>query len=195
MREIRWTDESEEHIWTRHRVTTVEVEQVVNGQDRAEETGRDTTKVFGQTDAGRYLAVLLVDAVEWARLRGHGSGHDAERAPHLPAEKREITLMDRKTMLELREHFDTTDQSDAIENGELITEAPDPDPMITTSLRLPKSLLDWVREQAAAEGVKPTALVRTWIEERHATPTDVVPEQVRRLIHDEVQAAVREALG
>ncbi len=41
-----------------------------------------------------------------------------------------------------------------------------PDPMITTSLRLPKSLLDWVREQAAAEHTKPTALIRRWIEQR-----------------------------
>ncbi len=38
--------------------------------------------------------------------------------------------------------------------------------MITTSLRLPKSLLDWVREQAAAEHTKPTALIRRWIEQR-----------------------------
>jgi len=44
----------------------------------------------------------------------------------------------------------------------------DVDPMVTTSLRLPKSLLDRVREQAAAEHVKPTALVRRWVEQRHA---------------------------
>jgi hypothetical protein len=42
----------------------------------------------------------------------------------------------------------------------------DSDPMITTSLRLPKSLLDWIREQAENEDVKPTALIRRWIEQR-----------------------------
>lgn len=40
------------------------------------------------------------------------------------------------------------------------------DPMVTTSLRLPKSLLDWVRERAAAEHVRPSALIRQWIEQR-----------------------------
>ena len=38
--------------------------------------------------------------------------------------------------------------------------------MVVTSLRLPKSLLDWVRQQAEAERVKPTALIRRWIEDR-----------------------------
>jgi hypothetical protein len=42
----------------------------------------------------------------------------------------------------------------------------DSDPMITTSLRLPKSLLDWVRDQAEDEDLKPTALIRRWIEQR-----------------------------
>jgi hypothetical protein len=40
------------------------------------------------------------------------------------------------------------------------------DPMVTTCLRLPKSLLDWVREQAAAQHVRPTGLIRQWIEQR-----------------------------
>lgn len=38
--------------------------------------------------------------------------------------------------------------------------------MIVTLVRLPKSLLDWVREQATAEQIKPTALIRRWIEDR-----------------------------
>jgi len=40
------------------------------------------------------------------------------------------------------------------------------DPMITTSVRLPKSLLDWVRHRAAAQHVRPSALIRQWIEQR-----------------------------
>ena len=41
----------------------------------------------------------------------------------------------------------------------------DADPMITTSVRLPKSLLDWVRHRAAAEHVRPSVLIRQWIEQ------------------------------
>ena len=50
-------------------------------------------------------------------------------------------------------------------------DSPDPDqedandPMITTSLRLPKSVLDRVRLLAARDGVKPTALIRRWTEQ------------------------------
>ena len=36
----------------------------------------------------------------------------------------------------------------------------DADPMITTSVRLPKSLLDWIRQRAAARTVRPSALIR-----------------------------------
>ena len=48
---------------------------------------------------------------------------------------------------------------------------PDPDqedandPMITTSLRLPQSVLDRVRVLAARHGMKPTALIRRWTEQ------------------------------
>lgn len=41
----------------------------------------------------------------------------------------------------------------------------DADPMITTSVRLPKSLLDWVRHRAAAQHVRPSVLIRQWIEQ------------------------------
>jgi len=45
----------------------------------------------------------------------------------------------------------------------------DGDPMITTSVRLPKSLLDWVRHQAAAQHVRPSVLIRQWIEQHRDT--------------------------
>jgi hypothetical protein len=60
-----WTDESEHHIWTRHRVTPAEVEEVVNTRPRLVEPGRDDTEcVFGTTDAGRYLVVVLTEALD-----------------------------------------------------------------------------------------------------------------------------------
>ena len=42
----------------------------------------------------------------------------------------------------------------------------DADPMITTSVRLPKSLLDWVRHRAATQHVRPSVLIRQWIEQQ-----------------------------
>jgi hypothetical protein len=48
------------------------------------------------------------------------------------------------------------------------------DPMVTTSLRLSKSVLGWVRQQAESERIRPTALIRRGIEEqRHGQTTDV----------------------
>ncbi len=70
----------------------------------------------------------------------------------------------------LRDHFDTTDLVDAIDSATWETEV-DSDPMIVTSVRLPKSLLDWVREQAAVEQLKPTGLIRRWIEDRRRAST------------------------
>jgi hypothetical protein len=68
----------------------------------------------------------------------------------------------------LREHYattDLTDLTDAIDSATWDTEV-DSDPMVVTSVRMPRSLLEWVREQAAIDQVKPTALIRRWIEDR-----------------------------
>lgn len=71
-------------------------------------------------------------------------------------------------MSELREHFDATDLSGDIDAATWDTDVDD-DPMIVTSLRLPKSLLDWVRARAEAERTKPTALIRRWVEDQRST--------------------------
>lgn len=69
-------------------------------------------------------------------------------------------------LAELREHYDTTSTADEMTGAGHWESDVDPDPMVTTSLRLPRSLLDWVRARAAVEKTKPTALVRRWIEEQ-----------------------------
>lgn len=56
----------------------------------------------------------------------------------------------------------------------------DADPMVSTSLRLPKSLLDWVRAEADKSHVKHTALIRAWIEEKR-TNTETLTQRVARL--------------
>jgi hypothetical protein len=89
-------------------------------------------------------------------------------------------MMNRQDLLRLREEFDSTDQSDAIERGTVETDV-DPDPMVTTSIRLPKSLLDWVRNQAEAERIKSTALVRRWIEEKRDGGDQSMAARLERL--------------
>ncbi|MFD4429245.1 hypothetical protein [Nocardia sp. NPDC058497] len=63
MLEIHWTDESEAHI-AAHGVTPSEVEQATL-RPRYLQPGRDeTTLLFGRTTAGRYLFVVLAEAVD-----------------------------------------------------------------------------------------------------------------------------------
>jgi hypothetical protein len=54
----------------------------------------------------------------------------------------------------------------------------DTDPMVTTSVRLPKSLLDWVRQRAAAQHVRPSVLIRQWIEQRRDDDNDTAGEDL-----------------
>ena len=69
---------------------------------------------------------------------------------------------------EIADYAEHHDFAAEMEQGtwEADTEA---DPMITTSVRLPKSLLDWVRQRAAAQHVRPSVLIRQWIEQRRDT--------------------------
>lgn len=66
---------------------------------------------------------------------------------------------------EIAEYAQNHDFSAEMEQG-VWEDDTETDPMVTTSLRLPKSLLDWVRERAAAQHVRPSVLIRQWIEQR-----------------------------
>jgi hypothetical protein len=62
-RELVWSQWSEDHI-AEHNVLPDEVEQVVNSRPRFTAKGRDeTTIVYGRTDAGRYLLVVLAEGL------------------------------------------------------------------------------------------------------------------------------------
>lgn len=62
--EVRWTEESEAHI-ARHDVTPGEVEEAIYLRPTYEAPGREeTTIVFGQTAAGRYLLVVVSEAID-----------------------------------------------------------------------------------------------------------------------------------
>jgi len=102
-----------------------------------------------------------------------------------------MTKMDK-----IREHYDNHDTSEdlasAFEAGTVVEEGDTADdPMITTSLRLPRSVLQAVRQRAAAEGIKPTALMRRIIETSVRPPlsrseTDPVAE-----LHHVIESATR----
>jgi hypothetical protein len=64
VREIRWTDNSEDHI-AAHDVTPDEVEQVIYTRPRLVLKGLEgTAYVFGTTDGGRYLLVVLTESID-----------------------------------------------------------------------------------------------------------------------------------
>jgi hypothetical protein len=54
-------------------------------------------------------------------------------------------------------------------------EEPEPvaEPMVTYALRLPQPVLDQLRAVADSRGVKVTALMREWLEERLARESDL----------------------
>jgi uncharacterized DUF497 family protein len=59
IQEIVITQLQEEHIWTKHHVTPEEVEEVCFSQPVVLRGRDESYAVFGQTEAGRYLVVLL----------------------------------------------------------------------------------------------------------------------------------------
>ncbi len=62
--EIRWTEESEEHI-ARHGIEPAEVEEAAFARPRLTAPGREGTRlVFGTTSAGRHLLVELAEALD-----------------------------------------------------------------------------------------------------------------------------------
>jgi hypothetical protein len=62
--EIMWTAEAEAHI-ARHGITPDEVEEAAYGRPRYTTKGRDeSTLVFGQTSAGRYLFLVISEAMD-----------------------------------------------------------------------------------------------------------------------------------
>ncbi len=71
---------------------------------------------------------------------------------------------DTTPMDELREHYDHTDQAAAL--AEATHETATGPVLVSTSIRLPKSLMDAVRTRAAAAGIPATTLMRDWITAR-----------------------------
>ena len=63
IRELLWDDWNLEHI-ARHRITTAEVEDVCFGDPWDLRAGGGKRSLYGQTDAGRYVLVIVVSRGE-----------------------------------------------------------------------------------------------------------------------------------
>lgn len=90
--------------------------------------------------------------------------------------------MNPQKLNELRDYYDNNSTADNEAPGTWETDVQE-DPMVTTSLRLPKSVLDWVRAEARSQHAKPTQLIRQWIEERQHGSTLHTDERLARLEH------------
>jgi hypothetical protein len=109
--------------------------------------------------------------------------------------------MDDKRLDELADYYGERDISEEIEAAELERHEPDPRDrvMIVSSVRLPKHTMDRVREAAMDQGVKPTALMRRWIEERldlwEQDPSpepdhlDLLSQVMHRVVREELEDA------
>src|SRR5574338_668580 len=71
---------------------------------------------------------------------------------------------------ELRDYYDNTDVATEFVDAELDARATD-EVMVSTSIRLPQSLIDKVRTQAAPLGIPVTTLMRQWVIEKATTPS------------------------
>jgi len=86
-------------------------------------------------------------------------------------------LVDELTAEDLRRHYDDAETSPDLERAELDTNVVT-EPMVGITIRLSAATLDAARSLASEQGVRVTALLREWIEERvaeHADDTRVVP--------------------
>ena len=75
---------------------------------------------------------------------------------------------------QIGEFYTEHDLTEGAEDAEW-TERPGSAVMVVTSLRVPKPIMDRVRAAANARGMKPTALMREWIEAAVADGDTSVP--------------------
>ena len=78
--------------------------------------------------------------------------------------------MDQDKIDQLRDYYDTTDVAEHFTAAPLRTETAS-EVLVSTSIRLPQSLMNQVRAQATELGLPATTLIRQWITERASTPT------------------------
>lgn len=113
----------------------------------------------------------------------------------------EVRTMRRDELERLADYYDTHSTAEEMEGGRVEVE-PVERPMVSTSLRLPKPIMDAIRAAAARRGVRPTALMREWVEARvaaeesgdeEARMTRAVMERLPRVIAEAYADAHRKS--
>ena len=74
-------------------------------------------------------------------------------------------MIDRDRLERIAEDYQTGDASAELDRAEY-DDSSVAEPMVTTSLRLPKPVMDVVRAAAEARGMRFIALIREWVEEQ-----------------------------
>jgi predicted DNA-binding protein len=101
--------------------------------------------------------------------------------------------MDKNKLEGLRDLYDTVDTTESVERVQWDERVVGPDEvMVSTSIRLPRSLMQRVRQRAAEAGVPATALMRQWVLDRLEAGEDdqVVPvADLKRLIAERARRA------
>lgn len=95
-----------------------------------------------------------------------------------------------KRINKLREHYDTTDASADLDQA-ILDDTVQDDPMIGITVRLPRAVLNQVRDLAASKDMKVTALIRDLVEQHVADasrPDLVIPvAALQRIIAEQAK--------
>lgn len=91
-------------------------------------------------------------------------------------------------LAEVAEHVESHDMVEVVDTAVWDTDV-STEPMVVTSIRLPRPLMQRVRAQAEAAGVPATALIRGWVEDR------LVAQETGDVSRDRLVAALRAVLA
>jgi hypothetical protein len=109
--------------------------------------------------------------------------------------------MDEKRLEDLAAYYDGHDIDEDIDRARLQQQKPvsRDEVMIVSSIRLPKTTMDRVREAATEDGTTPTALIRRWIREQlelreraaASAPSqlDLLSQLMHRVVREELEEA------
>jgi predicted DNA binding CopG/RHH family protein len=92
--------------------------------------------------------------------------------------------MKKDKLEELREYYDNASLPESVERSSRDDHVTD-EVMVSTSIRLPRSLMEQVRQHAEAAGIPATTLIRQWVIDRVTASTDdavVSVADLKRLI-------------
>lgn len=91
-------------------------------------------------------------------------------------------------LAEVAQHVESHDMAGVVDTATWETDVA-AEPMVVTSIRLPRPLMQRVRAQADAAGVPATALIRSWVEDR------LVAQETGDIGRDQLVAALRSVLA